>query len=307
MQRRPAEKQHGQRHCQRAAVRDDRARNRRGDRRVDHFNDAGTAHLLEVLAHAIKNDHRLVHRVAKYGKHCGKHRQRKLPAEDREHANYQDDIVQIGDDRRDRELPLEAEREIDHDANYDHQQRKQAVLCELGADLWSDELDAAQFDVRVLGAQRFHYTLGLLPRRETCLQRQANQYIARRAEVLYLKFTCGLSFDYLTDLFELRGLLIGDLHYGASGELDRQIESAENQKADRDQERNRRDRVQYQRIPHERNRAADSEEFHWASCRLPWLPRAGGAGLPYLPHRNRRQFLARSVVQIDHRTRNVNG
>ena len=36
----------------------------------------GAAHLLEMLADAVEDDHRLVHRVAKHREHRGQHRER---------------------------------------------------------------------------------------------------------------------------------------------------------------------------------------------------------------------------------------
>ena len=50
--------------------------------------------------------------------------------------------MQVGDDRRDREPPFEAQREVADDAERDEQQRQRAVLVELLADLRADEFDA---------------------------------------------------------------------------------------------------------------------------------------------------------------------
>ena len=60
----------------------------------------GLAHLAEVLAHAVEYHHRLVHRVAEHREHRGQHRQRELPLEEREEAQDDDHVVQVGDDRR---------------------------------------------------------------------------------------------------------------------------------------------------------------------------------------------------------------
>jgi len=38
----------------------------------------------KMLAHPVEDDHRFVHRVAEHGQHRRQHRQRELPAEDRD-------------------------------------------------------------------------------------------------------------------------------------------------------------------------------------------------------------------------------
>ena len=151
VQRLAAEEEDRQHHHQRAAVGDDRARHRAGDRVVDHVRHRRLAHLAEVLADPVGDDDRLVHRVAEHREHRGQHRQRELPLEEREEAQDDDDVVQVGDDRRDGEAPLEAQREVDDDAERDEQQRERAVLVELLADLRADELDALLRRGRVVG------------------------------------------------------------------------------------------------------------------------------------------------------------
>ena len=110
------------------------------------------AHLAEVLADPVGDHDRLVHRVAEHREHRRQHRQRELPLEEREEAQDDDDVVQVGDDGRDREPPLEAQREVADDAERDEQQRERAVLVELLADLRADELDALLRAPRVVGA-----------------------------------------------------------------------------------------------------------------------------------------------------------
>ena len=56
--------------------------------------------------------------------------------------------MQVRDDRGDAELPLEAQPQVEHDADRDEEQRERAVLEELLADLRADELDALQLHRR---------------------------------------------------------------------------------------------------------------------------------------------------------------
>jgi hypothetical protein len=81
----------------------------------------------ERLADAVEDDHRLVDRVAQHRQHRGQHRERELPLEEGEEAQDDDHVVQVGDDGGDRELPLEAQRQVDHDADDGRQQRVDAV------------------------------------------------------------------------------------------------------------------------------------------------------------------------------------
>src|ERR1019366_10090116 len=55
-----------------------------------------------------------------------------------------DDVVQVGDDRGDRELPLEADRQVDHDADDDERERLGPILRQLLADLRPYDLAARQ-------------------------------------------------------------------------------------------------------------------------------------------------------------------
>ena len=52
------------------------------------------------------------HRVAEHREHRRQHRQREFPLEEGEEAQDDHDVVQVGDDRRDAELPLETNPEV---------------------------------------------------------------------------------------------------------------------------------------------------------------------------------------------------
>ena len=77
------------------------------------------APVTEGFTYPVKHHHRFIHGVTQYRQYCGQHRQRKFPLEESEKAENDDHVMQVGDDRGDRELPLEAEREVNHDAD-DH-------------------------------------------------------------------------------------------------------------------------------------------------------------------------------------------
>jgi len=203
VQRGPAEDQHGQRHAQRGAVGDHGAADGGGDGRVDHLDRAHLAVPLEVLAHAVEDDHRLVHRVAEHRQDGRQHRQGELPAKDGKQADHQDHVVQVGDDRRHRELPLKAEGQVDHDPHHDDDQRHRAVVRQLRAHGRTDELHALQFGAGVLRLQRGHHLFGLLSRRVARLQRQPDQHVAAGAEVLHLELAPALAFDGAADLLQV--------------------------------------------------------------------------------------------------------
>jgi hypothetical protein len=102
----------------------------RGDGVVDHL--SACAHLAEApegLADAVEDHHRLVDRIAQHRQHRRQHRQRELPLEEGEEAQDDDHVVQVGDDAGDRELPLEANGQVGHDAEDHEGQRQRAVFA----------------------------------------------------------------------------------------------------------------------------------------------------------------------------------
>src|SRR3989304_10019838 len=98
---------------------------------VAYGGHARLAHLAEVLADPVEHDHRLVDRITEYRQYRGEHGQREIPLKEREETEDDDHVVQVGDDRRDAELPLEPEREIRDDAERGDEQRERAVLRQL--------------------------------------------------------------------------------------------------------------------------------------------------------------------------------
>jgi hypothetical protein len=100
--------------------------------------------LAEGLAHAVEDDHRLVDRVAQHRQDRRQHGQRELPLEEGEEAQDDHHVVQVGHDAGHRELPLEAQRQVDHDADHRDAQRQRAVGGEFLAHRRADELGALE-------------------------------------------------------------------------------------------------------------------------------------------------------------------
>ncbi len=261
MQRRAAEQQHGGDHGLRAAVGDDGARDHRGDRAVDDFGHRGPAHLAEVLAHAVEHHHRLVHRVAEHREHRGQHRQREFPLEQGKAAEDDHHVVQVCDDRREAEAPFEAQPQVEHDAHRGDDERDGASLVEFLADLRADELDPPYLGAGVLCLEQCSHLLRQLGSGLVLFDRQADQHVARGAEVLHLALETGLV-ERLADLLDVGGLLVIDLDQRAAGELDRKVQALVGQEEHRGEEGQQGDDVEDERMPHERDDAADLEEFH---------------------------------------------
>ena len=267
VQRLAAEEQDRQHHHQRAAVGDDRPRDRAGDRVVDDVRHGRLAHLAEILADPVGDHDRLVHRIAQHREHRRQHRQRELPLEQREEAQDDDDVVQVGDDRRDGEAPLEAHREVADDAERDQQQRERAVLVELLADLRADELDALLRGRRVVGAQRAQDALGELRARHAFLQRQADQRGVGAAEALRRIVAQAERVDGAAHAVEIHGVAVDDLDDRAAAEIDAEVQAARGEEDHGEHERHERNHVERERKPHERDVAPDAEEFHGSvSC-----------------------------------------
>ena len=177
--------------------------------------------------------------------------------------------MQVGDDRRHREAPLEAEGEVDDDADDDQQQRHRAVLGEFLADLRTDEFHPAQGRPRRARVERGHHRLAGLGGRLLGLQRQADQHVAARTEVLHRDFAITRLGHCTAHLLEVGRLRVIHLNQRAAGELDRQVEPVPEEEEDRGDEGGERNDVELQRMAHEGNVFTDAEEFHFFA--LPYL------------------------------------
>ena len=170
--------------------------------------------------------------------------------------------MQVGDDRRDGEAPLEAQREVGDDAERDQQQRERAVLVELLAHLRAHELDALRPRGRVVGAQRAHDALRELRARDPFLQRQAHERRVGAPEALRRIVAEAERVDRRAHAVEIDGMAVHDLDDGAAAEVDAEVQAAPGEEDHGEDERHERDHVEREREPHERDVAPDSEEFH---------------------------------------------
>jgi hypothetical protein len=128
----------------------------------------------EGLADPVEDDDRLIDRIAEHSEDGSQYRQREFPLEEGEEAENDHHVVQVGDDRRDRETPFEAERQVDDDADDDQQQRHRTVFRKFPADLGANELDTTQFGARCVNGQRAHDRFADLAGVLVALQRQTD-------------------------------------------------------------------------------------------------------------------------------------
>ena len=101
-----------------------------------------------------------------------------------EDADHDHHVVEVGDDGCNRELPLKAEGQVDHDAEDHERQRRAAVAGELIAHLGTDELRALKLNAGGLGRKHLHDFSCDLTGSLSFLGRHADYDVARRAEGL---------------------------------------------------------------------------------------------------------------------------
>ena len=137
------------------------------------------------LADTVVDDDRVVERIAENGQQRGDRGQVEIDLHHRHEAEREHEIVHVGDHGAERELPLEAEPEIDQDRADRRDDAERAIGQELARHARSDHLDAAIFDL--LAERRPDLVdrclLRLLAAR---LLRDADQHVGRPAELLQL-------------------------------------------------------------------------------------------------------------------------
>ena len=241
---------------------------------VEHFGRSHVAPFAEGFAHAVEHDDGFIDRVAEYRQNRCEHREREFPLEAGEETHDDDDVVQVGNDRRHRKAPFKAHRHVEHDADDHEQQRHCAIAGEFFADLRADKVDAAQFGFRAFDrVQRFHDLFGEVFVVALALVFQADQDIAGTAEILHLRVGITAREERLPQGFERDGFGIADFNQRAAGEFDRQMQAAKTEKEHGGDEGDQRDDVEYRRVAHEGDVFFDAEKFHGASllilCLLP--------------------------------------
>ena len=259
---------------------------------VDHLRGGQLAELPEGLADPVEDDHRLIHRIAQHGQHSSQHRQRELPLKEREEADDDDHVVEVGDDAGDRKLPLEPDGEINHDAGDRRGQRQGTVARQFGADRRPDKFAALQSnalgadltahwrggldalvglhrlggnDTALSLAQRSEHLLDNLGLFDVTAHGQANEDIARGAELLHLDLAEVQCLDRRSNPVDIGGLGVGHFDHRPACELDRQMKPPRDDEKDCGDEGDGGDHVQHQGVAHERDIATDPEELHGGS------------------------------------------
>src|SRR5690606_24241176 len=109
-----------------------------------------------------------------------------LQAEDRKEAQRDDDVVQQCGDRTGRELPLEAEHDVDEDHAQRENHRGGSLFSKVLSNLRADELHPTQLNARVIGSEDVAQRLPYRVRIEVRLWRQPQHHVRGGAEPLYL-------------------------------------------------------------------------------------------------------------------------
>ena len=111
----PPKKYRREHRQQRAEAGRQRAHHDLGHRAVDDLREGRARHARDVLAHAVEHDDRVVEREAQDGEQRRDRRRRHLPAGEGVDAARDQEVVQQRDQHRHRDLPLEAQRDVDRD------------------------------------------------------------------------------------------------------------------------------------------------------------------------------------------------
>ena len=101
----------------------------------------------EVLAHAIEDDDRVVHRVPGDRQDRRNDVQRQLVPEERQHREHDEDVVERRDERADGEDQPEPKRDVDADAHDRGDRRENALPLEVAPDNRSDDLRAEDVEL----------------------------------------------------------------------------------------------------------------------------------------------------------------
>ena len=135
------------------------------------------------------------------------------------------------------------------------------IVAQTAIPVAAEIVDAPQLGARVLAPEQPDHLLREVGGGLALGERHADQHVARGAEVLHLHLeSAGL--QRLADLLHVGAVAVVHLHERAAGELDREMQPLGGEEEHRQQERDERDHVEHQGVPHERDDAADLEEFH---------------------------------------------
>ena len=104
-----------------------RAAHGAGNGVINDLLHGGLAHAFKVFANTVGHHHRLIHRIAQYGKYGSQYRERELPLKRREKAKNNHHVVEVCHNRGHSKLPFKTNGQVDHDAHNDKQQGNETV------------------------------------------------------------------------------------------------------------------------------------------------------------------------------------
>jgi len=97
---------------------------------------------------------------------------------------------------------------------------------------------------------------------DVATQRQADQHVARSAEILHLHFAKAQPLDGRTGAVDVGRVCVLRLDQRAAGEFDAQVQAARGEEEHGQQEGDEGHHVQHQHVAHEGDVFFDAEEFH---------------------------------------------
>src|SRR5699024_10775836 len=113
----------------------------------------GLAHTAEILALAVEHDDGIVDGETENSHQRSQHGEIEIQLEQREHAGGENYVMGQGDDSAGRQLPMEADHDVNQDAYDGVQQRQTALAHQLVTHLGANEFDALQLDAGHVGPQ----------------------------------------------------------------------------------------------------------------------------------------------------------
>ena len=225
-------------------MREHRARQCLVDRAIQHLVQRLGARLLQVLAHAIEDDDRIVERIADDREQRGHDRERDLQAHDREERERAEEIVERRQNGREAEAPLEAEGEVEQRDEERDDDGDDGVATQLIADAGADDLGA--HDLRLRCAELpvqgcLDLARRLLDAAARIVASSADGEFARRTEGLDLRPRIAGGVDRRADEGRVRRLRELDLHQGSARELDALVDAVNPEKRQSGNDENGRD------------------------------------------------------------------
>ena len=130
------------------------------------------------------------------------------------------------------------------------------------AHLRADKLGAPERHGRIAGLERGNDLFALLGRGHTLLHGQADHHVARGTEVLHLHISVAEARNRLAHLRQFGRLAVSHFHDRAARELHRQVQATREQEEHGQRKGDEGDRVENQRVLHERDVFSDTEKLH---------------------------------------------